>query len=290
MNFYSGIKTALAVLLLMCGGSWPMESRAQQSNEILVSYSLESWRLVLHEPVALLFRIKSDSDQAVQVDLGSNRKGSFLLTITRPDGGRQALPRYVRYGLRRLGRVSIDPGVEYEQQLLVDEWYDFKLEGVYKIEVRLSEPVKDKAGAVITEAPPFNARLEFLPRDPARLRKVCQALVERIQKAQSYEEAADAANVLRYVRDPGAVPYLEEILYADRMVDGFATSGLKWIGTPEAINVLLAALESPHHRAKEPLQWSVFGVLAALAHETDDPLLKTRIEEALERGRQKRPE
>ena len=90
----------------------------------------------------LEFVVKNSSGQPIQLDLGNDLKESFFFSITTPDGKRVPLPQLYREGFRRVGRFLVDPGREYKQGLLLNEWYDFGVEGKYEVEVRLTQPVK----------------------------------------------------------------------------------------------------------------------------------------------------
>lgn len=277
---------SLSVLALLVGAGQP---RAQGPNDVTFSYSLESSKLVLHEPVIVNFVVDNHSTTRLQFDLGTGRKGSFLLSVIEPGGKKVSLPRFYQGGFSRLGLVSVDPGTQYAQRLLLDEWYKFDMEGKYEVELRLPEPVKSIDGRIVAEVPPFYATLQILPRNPSRLEETCAVLVRKIHAAPSYEAAAEATLTLSYVRDPVAVPYLEEALYSGRLVETIAIDGLRRISNQQAVQVLINALGSKAPQTSAKLQDMATAALGRIAFETHDAVLRETIRRALEHSKERQP-
>ena len=202
---------------------------------------MQTHQLTLHEPVILVFSVKNNSSQMISLDLGQDRKGGFSFSITRPDGSKLNLPRYLREGLAAPGSVTVGAGESYSEDILLNEWYDFSIAGNYVVEGRLSQPVVTALGAETDSG--FRETLTIGPRDEVALNKSCGALADQVEGSRSYESAAQATLALSYVRDPVAVPYLRRVLFSDKPVESIAIKGLEGIQDRASVNVLAEALD-----------------------------------------------
>jgi curli biogenesis system outer membrane secretion channel CsgG len=212
--------------------------------KVVVSYSLAKSQLTLHEPVILNFTVENRPAQPIKLDLGQDRKGGFSFTIKRPDGSDVQLPQFRKEGIARIGKLSLEKGQTYTQKLLLNEWFDFAAPGKYEIAVRLTNPIQTQEGMNVTEATEFRAAMQIEPRDAKQLKQVCAGLVNQINNSTSYEEAAEAALTLSYIKDSVAVPYLKEALVSGHMVEPIAVAGLERIGGNEAVEALTSALKT----------------------------------------------
>ena len=222
--------------------TWNVETPRQTLTGASITYSLPSHRLSLHEPVILTFSIKNSGNDLINIDLGQNREGGFAFTVTRPDGRHVELPQYRRDGISRIGTLSLKPGEAFSQRLILNEWYAFPVAGKYELEGHLIQPIV--TGSTLEERDPgFRGAIEVGPRDEPTLSKVCESLADQVDKSQGYEQAAEAALTLSYVTDPVAVPSLQRVLFARKIVDGIAIAGLERIGDDQAVRVLVSALD-----------------------------------------------
>src|SRR2546423_2611542 len=117
------------------------DSPARVDDGVAVSYSLMSDQLTLHEPIIVAFAVKNNLSRQINLDLGEDRKGGFSLTVTRPDGKRAKLPKYIAESLYIAGKSSLSPGQTYEHKLLLNEWDDFDEVGKYRVEISLDNPI-----------------------------------------------------------------------------------------------------------------------------------------------------
>src|SRR5215471_15181880 len=79
----------------------------------------------LFEPLYATFSVQNNTNVAVQLDLGPNRKDTFELSITSPDGATHQTGKLNQGELAANGNVLIAPRQTYSQRLLLNEWYDF---------------------------------------------------------------------------------------------------------------------------------------------------------------------
>ncbi|MCI0418152.1 MAG: hypothetical protein L0312_02845 [Acidobacteria bacterium] len=199
----------------------------------------------MHEPVLINYELKNDSGKPIKLDLGQDRKGSFLFVVTLPNGTRKELPRWSREGISRVGTVSISPNQVYADTLLLNEWMEFQAAGRYGIEVRLTKAIPFDPEATTLEPAPFYTTLEILPRDARVLTRICEELARQIEQSPSVQDAMEAGLRLSHVRDPVAVPFLERALRSGKSVETFAVSGLESIGDQSAARVLISQLAEP---------------------------------------------
>ena len=82
---HPGFLRFFVLLLAASSGLWAAQSFAQ-SEQVSVSYSLESSTTTMHEPVIVRVNILNGSKQPITLRLGLDRKESFSLAIKWPDG------------------------------------------------------------------------------------------------------------------------------------------------------------------------------------------------------------
>lgn len=247
------------------------------SQKVLIAYRIDNSELTLHEPVVVRFSVQNNLAVPIQLDLGRDRKGSFLFTIVKPEGKTLELSQPTREGISLLGKLSVKPGEVYEQDLLVNEWSDFPTPGTYVVKVKLSTPILTDDGTSVPANNRGEIKLNIAPRNPERLKAVSSSLLEHIVKASSYEEAAAAALELSYVDDPIAVPSLEKALSSGRMVEPIVISGLERLGNDEAVEVLISTLKNQNNETSELAR----SALANIAQKTSDMVLKEKIRRAI---------
>jgi hypothetical protein len=259
------------------------EASSLASGDVKTSYVFASPSFSLHEPVILKFRIHNDSGQPVRVDLGRNYVENLLVTITLPDGMTIVVPPIRRDGAARIGRFDLANGREFAQDLILNEWTDFKTAGVYGIEIHLAKPVQDADGITIqsgSQPDAYVGAVEITPENPVRLASVRRLFAEKAEKSSSFEEAQDAALPLSYVDDPIAVPYLQRVLVAKRGVGLTALNGLERVGDSSAVNVLISALTMTDDPS---IPVMARAALERISGATADPAERETIRQALER-------
>lgn len=217
------------------------------------SYSAPSRPTSLREPVLLVFSVKNNLDRPVTLDLGQDRKENFLFTVTRPDGSVVELPRMSRMGLARVGKVRLEPGQTHRQELLLNEWYEFAEPGRYEIGVWLAATAMTADGTEAAFVDQHHVTIGIGARDGERLKQVCRELLRRASGTRSFDDASAAARKLSRINDPVAVPYLGRLLASNPMMDNVAVNGLERIGSAEAVDVLIDALDSAPAQTAEEL-------------------------------------
>ncbi|MGH9432522.1 MAG: hypothetical protein ACRD3T_13355 [Terriglobia bacterium] len=205
---------------------------------VQVSFSIPQSTVTLNEPAYLLFVVRNGTGRETTVYLGKNNTAGFRFTITDSTGKITHAPQAGAAGAGAWGKVLVDAGRSYAQDLLVNEWYHFDKPGNYKIEVELIEHALREPEKVLRTWVSGKMELTVLPRNPQRLDAVCRKLILTALSVSNYPAASEAALALSYVQDPVALPYLGQLLAGGNSLSPTAIRGLVRIGTPQAVSIL----------------------------------------------------
>jgi hypothetical protein len=277
------IRTVFFVLSLFFGAAYFAAiavHSAAPPKQLDLSYEFRESTITLHEPVILRFKVHNELEQSVALDLGVNKVQSFEFVLMSPQGQTIQGRHQVSEGLSTLvGKLPIQPGEHYQQELILNQWFEFDTPGRYVLTAQLNTVID--VGGMGTSAPPAqHLELEIKPRDVQRLTKLCAELAKQVETAQSVEAAQFPALTLSYVGDPVAVPYLAQVIRAHTLAYDRAIPGLEKIGTDEAVEVLLSALNENWGDIPELATRS----LARMQDRIANPRLKETVKKAVERS------
>lgn len=221
-----------------CQSATESDARPRTSgDEIGLSVSLPEASVGLHAPVFFDLTVFNRGAETIGLDLGINRKANLKLTIQEPAGS--VITRTLSSeNFGRPGQVSLAPGAAFVERLLLNEWFEFRQPGAYKIKMTL------------LDGPSTEFSVQIGPRDPAQLERVSQELANRAIAGPSLEARMDAANALSHIQDPVAVDSLVRVLQHGLLVEHYAVAGLERIGSPEAIAALVAAQDHPDEQVR----------------------------------------
>ena len=207
---------------------------------VVISYTLQSQHLTLHEPVIVTFNATNSASQPIKLDLGADFTQYFSFIIASPDGTAHRLGYTPSEGAHVEGEPLLEPGESYSQRLLINERYDFPVSGQYKIQVNLMQRTGAQADySKDPRDPGLRATLQIGPRDESVLSQTCDNLAKDVEGAKSYKEATEAAFALSYINDPVAVTYLKRVMLSNKFpVASIAILGLARIGNDAAIQAL----------------------------------------------------
>lgn len=221
------------------------ESQLDIRDSTAAQCSLTSKALfTLGEPIILMFEVVNPFATPATLNLGYAREGGFMFTLELPDGSGIQLPRrrFRGEGPVLMSRFSLKSQEVYTQQLILNDWYEFKQPGRYRL---ISTILSSKAKRSNTNITCEDLVLEFEigPSDVQSLENVCAELLESIrQNISNFGKASDAAHALANVRNPAAVPFLEKAIIVNPAIDSFMITGLEAIGDTQAIRVLISML------------------------------------------------
>ncbi len=199
--------------------------------------------VTLHEPVVVFFEVHNGLSQPITVTVGALVRQFFDFTLTTPNG--QIFHKELPGGQVDTvtvgdGKITVAPGADYQEPLVMNQWFPFASQGTYSLTSRLTSDIETADGSFQAESQ--TAQLRVNRRDPARLNKICAELAKQAQIATTVDAAQFRVRALSYVDDPIAVPYLARVLTAHTLVYIDAVRGLERIGNDEAVEVLLSAL------------------------------------------------
>ncbi|HKV82817.1 MAG TPA: hypothetical protein VJP02_32010 [Candidatus Sulfotelmatobacter sp.] len=273
LQFTGGLTTLLFCFALFCDAA----ASRQIAADVKISYILPQRQLSLNAPVIVTFTVKNESSRPIKLDLGQNRKGGFVFELVQPDGTRIRLPQYGIDGMSRPGTLSVRPGQDFSEKLILNEWYQFKKPGSYGLEARLTQPILFENGLVAAVNTRSVGRIEIGPRNIAKLESVCEKLSEQIEESDSYEDYSDAALELSYVTDPIAVPYLQKAFVTRKLIQPIVIDGLERIGDGTAARALISFLRGENGDTAALIRYA----LRRIQKETADPALRQEIQTRL---------
>jgi hypothetical protein len=215
---------------------------------VATGYQLSAAEISLHEPVFIVFSIRNELNDNVDFDLGSNRTQNFVIAINEPNGALVTRRRpEPREGMNRVGTLTLAPGETYRQRILVNEFYQFKTPGTYRISARMIGSITTRSGVSVKPPPGKEMTLAVGPTDPEKLGRVCQQLVDSGMSSNA-EGSMDAARALSYVGDLVAAPFLERLTEKGPflvVVRPIAVHGLARIANREGIDRVMSKLNHP---------------------------------------------
>ncbi len=267
------------LLLIVSAGCAPI-ALGQTSNsdtEIEARITPSSVYVPLHQPVEASLTIQNGDLGSVSFNLGDDREMGMKMHVILPDGTDRTGRISPHEGLARVGLVSLERNKAYSQKLVLNRWVSFDQEGTYRVTV-----VFDNAATLADSRKKQLDNVTIVvnvgePSDEA-LKNFCAVNLKRLLEAQGYVEARDSAQVLRYVSDPIAVPYLQRGLVSPFPIQSLLVDGLARIGTSQAVSVLLDQLKRTPAKESSYLR----SVLAAAQEKSTDPDVRMRIQEALQ--------
>lgn len=231
----------LPLLLFVGALGVSSQNSLHEQSQVQIKYELKESKLTLGEPVIMVFSAKNISASDVNIDLGIDKTQFFEFSVKTPSGQIFLGGPSLKEGLHTLGTITIASGDTYKQELLLNQWLEFKSPGRYVLEAKLNP----KGSAEQGNTPSSQSgvlHLQIEPRDATRLTKVCAKLTAEVESSRSVEEALPPTLALSYVQDPIAVPYLAQLLSDHALTYHLAIAGLERIGDESAIEALLARL------------------------------------------------
>jgi hypothetical protein len=211
--------------------------------QVDVHFRFQEGVATLHEPVVLIFEVHNGLKQPITVTVGSLTRQFYDLTLTTPRG--QVLRKDPFNGQVDVvtlgdGKIIVEPGADYKEPLVMNQWFPFESQGTYSLTSKLTSDIETADANFQAESQ--TAQLLINARDPTRLNKICANLEQQAEMASTAEAAQFPALELSYANDPIAVAYLDRLLSAHTLGYEKAVKGLERIGNDEAVEVLLSAL------------------------------------------------
>jgi hypothetical protein len=259
----------LTVAVILALAFSPLTRAAEQVD---VHFHFRNSTITLREPVILMFTVHNGAAQAASFELGIDKRQFLHFSVTLPHGTTlEGEPLYPE-GIHVSGKVVIPPGGDYEQLLVLNQWFRFDSVGEYFLAAQLDTTIAVGDG---NRFRPSTERLQFevKDRDAARLTEICVGLTDQVKAAGNANAAREPALLLSYIEDPLSVPYLSQLLVVQKLVESTAVAGLERVGNEDAVKVLVSALTSKYGETANLAQEALKRILK----KTSDPALKKRI-------------
>jgi hypothetical protein len=280
-------KIAERTILGLCCSLLVMATAATTSHapkapkQVDVHFRFQEGVATLHEPVVLLFEVHNGLKQPITVTVGSLTRQFYDLTLTTPRG--QVLRKDPFNGQVDIvtlgdGKIIVAPGADYKEPLVMNQWFPFESQGTYSLTSKLTSDIETADASFQAESQ--TAQLLINARDPTRLNKICADLEQQAEMTSTAEAAQFPALALSYANDPIAVSYLARLLSAHTLAYEKAVKGLERIGTDEAVEVLLSALNENWGDIAELATTS----LGRMQDRIANPGLKETVKKAVERS------
>jgi len=253
----------------------------QASKNVGLHFRFQEKVVTLHEPVVVFFEVHNGLSQPITVTVGALVRQFFDLSLTTPEG--QVLHKDPFGGQIDIvtagnGKITIVPGSNYREPLVMNEWFSFASQGTYLLASKLTSEIETADGNFVAEKETAEVRVN--PRDPVRLNRICADLAKQVEMASNVDAAQFPARALSYVDDPIAVPYLARVLSAHTLAYEKAIAGLERIGNDEAVEVLLSALNENYGDIAELATRS----LGRMQDQIANPRLKETVKKSVERS------
>lgn len=240
----------LAVLMSLTASAVLAQGRVE------VSFELPQSSVTASELVYVRFSIHNGLKEKIGLDPAAGRDSPIDLSVDEPDGSTSHLSPPLHGGLLQVPALVIPPNSSKEMSSLLNELYQFKKPGNYKLKIKLSGSLRTQSGKLLDQ-PPQELALSVSPRDPQRLDEVCKALAKASSGYSDYGALKEAATALSHVEDPVAIPYLQQVIAEHNFVSEIAVKGLVRIGSPEALRALESELDTPDKMLKMKIQGAI---------------------------------
>jgi hypothetical protein len=248
--------------------------------QVDVGYRFQDASVVLNEPIVLLFSVHNGLAEPVTLTLGGQQTQFFQFSLTTPDGRTLQSSRnpgdYVSVVVFGPIKTTVAPGADYQQPILVNEWFKFDIVGTYVLVGELTTGIETSDGTVLPSAAK-TVRLQGRPRNAARLENICATLAREVEDSLSVEKWQFPARMLSSINDPIAVPYLGQVLATNSGTSYLVVPSLERIGNDAAVNVLVSALRNSSGDVAPKARQS----LRRIQERTESPILKERISQVL---------
>jgi len=278
---HTTLSLCCSLLAMITTVAYPRDHPQRESKQVEVRFRLQEKAVTLHEPVVVFFEVHNGLTEPITVEVGALVRQFFDFSLTTPGG--EVFRKAPFGGLVDIvtvgnGRVTIEPGADYKEPIVMNQWFHFASQGIYSLTSRLASKIETADGSFLAESE--TAKLRLNPRDPARLTKICAELEKQAEAASSADTAQFPAQALSYVDDPIAVPYLARMLSAHTLAYSKAISGLERIGNDEAVEVLLSALNESYGDIAELATTS----LGRMQDRIANPRLRETVRKAAQRS------
>ena len=210
-------------------------------DKIAMSMSLRQSSVTLQEPVWGEFSLRNGLSEPIQFLIDNDTADRFELVVVSPTG--KTTHQLLLTPGMGIGGTTLGPGAEFHLDLVLSRWYQFDSPGKYKIDVKMSPRVSLQSNSVITPEVTATLWLEVKPRDPDRLKRTCESLIQAALQGPDSEAKHIATLALAHVHDPIAIPYMARVAAETNAdVQSPVVMGLGVMASTDGLETVLSAL------------------------------------------------
>src|SRR5437660_4106601 len=191
-----------------------------------VTFSFDHSTVISGEPVLLRVRIENKGTQVMEFDLGERNEKKLSITVTTPADRRLGKVDPERHeGMSFWSWTHFEPGDDYRVALVLDEWFDFKQAGHYRIDIQPLEPAT--IGGTKISIPPTSLELEVTPYDSSALEAACKRIAEEVEHPRPGATRLAAEKALERMDDPNLTPFWVKLLTESKALNELAAMHLR---------------------------------------------------------------
>jgi len=268
----------LTLSLIIVSTSLMPRLSAQNLPAVSKSFNLVRDDLTVNEPIFVRFSVENELADPLTLNIGANENGccGFFARLLRPDGRTEYAPSRRQNELIPNPIATVAAFSSYTQEILVNKWFKFDTPGRYVLDIE--NRTASSADAPPTYAPEGRIVIQLGSRNPDHLEQICSDLEQTWKGAPTdLKPTFRAAEILAYMNDPIAVPFLERLLASNRGAEPLAIRGLARIADDRAVSVLITYVNSADRSTRILSRQA----LSAIEEKTIDPVLQSRIHTAL---------
>ena len=207
--------------------------------QIKMNCFLKEAQIFLNAPILINCILDNKSSETMSVDLGANFEEAYKLAMTLPNNKIISLPQLTAEGTAALGKFSLPPGSTYQQELLLNKWFDFTEPGHYSLFLELPSSIYAERNDAVGTSLGSTVDFDILAENRNELNALSGKLYDEIVAHNtSFEKVEKAAYRLSYVKSPVAVPFIEKAVSQNTMVVSILVPGLERIGERSAMDAL----------------------------------------------------
>lgn len=256
----------------------PQIAEEQPPAQVSISFSLAQPVVTLHEPILVQYSIRNELSQTIRIDFRVSVERAFRFRIVDPSLKSWDISPPLSSGIAPSTTSQLSPGQSRPGELLLNKWFRFDQPGSYDIEPALAIAVTTTSGKVIPQTGTATLNLVVRPRDEEQLRQRCQSLTREAMEKNS-ARSLRAGEILSYIDDPVAVPYLAELVRNSWHASHLGVEGLARIRSFPAVKSMIDLLKDP--QVSQDSHELLAGRLRGIRSRTTEPEIKSLIDQAL---------
>ena len=144
------LSCSLSILAPMAQTSDGRARVKSATNQVAVQFQFKEPVVTLNEPVVLLFSVHNGLSQPVTLTLGARKTQFFRFSLRTPEGRTLQDSRNpgdnVSVVIFGPVKTMVEPGANYQQPILMNEWFRFGTVGTYLLTSQLTAGIETSEG------------------------------------------------------------------------------------------------------------------------------------------------